>query len=159
MWYCFFRFLREPVCLFKQVARTAGAKKCCFWKTAVCVCICMWVCVIELCQACRAKLGLLGRNCLFTGYTTVYLRTIRLAGLLHWTPLNTDASILPVSNPFPALFKNIQPFINAKGNILIYLWLKINLKYLLRNNEVLTIKYCNKWSNWQSWEMHICTEQ
>lgn len=42
--------------------------------------------VIELCQAPRAKPGLPDRNCLFTGYTTVYLKTRRLAGLLHRTP-------------------------------------------------------------------------
>lgn len=101
-WYCvFFRFLHEPVCLFKQVAGTEGAKKCCFWKRAACVyvrgraCLCVRergrVCAvsglaIEPCQTPRAKPSLLDRNCLFTGYTTVYLKTIGLAGLLQRTP-------------------------------------------------------------------------
>lgn len=41
---------------------------------------------IEPCQTPRAKPSLLDRNCLFTGYTTVYLKTIGLAGLLQRTP-------------------------------------------------------------------------
>lgn len=61
----------------------------------VCVCVLEVVCVcvrvvsgpvIEPCQAPRAEPSLLDRNCLFTGYTTVYLKTIGLAGLLHRTP-------------------------------------------------------------------------
>lgn len=35
--------------------------------------------LIRACQAPRAKPSLLDRNCLFTGYTTVYLKTIGLA--------------------------------------------------------------------------------
>lgn len=70
-------------------------------KGRVCTCVFMCVCgrekergavcvvsgpVIRPCQAPRAKPSLLDRNCLFTGYTTVYLKTIGLAGLLHRTP-------------------------------------------------------------------------
>lgn len=62
-------------------------------KGLVCTCVFMHVCVcvasgpaIQPCQAPRAKPSLLDRNCLFTGYTGVYLKSIRLAGLLLGTP-------------------------------------------------------------------------
>ncbi len=101
-------------------------------KGRVCTCVFMCVCVlegvcvvsgpvIEPCQAPRAKPGLLDRNCLFTGYTTVYLKTIGLAGLLHRTPFRyrsqTSSSSYPTSLLYFSHFLNCLFFFKFAVNL------------------------------------------
>ena len=87
----------------------------------MCVCVCVCVCVlsgsvIEPCQASRAKLSLLGRNCLFAGYTIVYLKTIRLARASA-----QDTSVLQITGLVLLLLYPLSYLLKYKKLQLIYI--------------------------------------
>lgn len=125
-WYCFFTsFMNRFVYLNKWPGRRVprnvvfGKGPCVYVRVYVYVCVLEGVCVvsgpvIEPCQAPRAKPSLLDRNCLFTGYTTVCLKTIGLAGLLHRTPFRyrfqTSGSSYPTSLLYFSRFLNCPFF-------------------------------------------------